>query len=75
MKRLFTVNGNHFETKPEAKKARGDKKPDGTFQFRVELGPDHRHFGEGKLKRGARTHSHNARSGGHGNGFPNKKRK
>lgn len=79
MKRLFTVNGTHFDNKVDAKKARGqfiqgkDGKP-GRFEHEVHLGPDHRHYGEGKLKRGQRTHSHNNRSGGHGNGFPNVKK-
>ena len=46
MKRLFTVNGIHFESKVEAKKARGqfiqgkDGKP-GHFEFRLIKGPDH----------------------------------
>ncbi len=46
MKRLFTVNGTHFESKVEAKKARGqyiqpkDDKP-GHFEHKVSKGPDH----------------------------------
>ena len=54
MKRLFTVNGEHFETKKAAKAARGEGKPviaeDGKlkgqvlyvkYQHTVSLGPDH----------------------------------
>lgn len=46
MKRLFTVNGTHFESKVEAKKARGqfiegkDGKP-GHYEHKLTKGPDH----------------------------------
>ncbi len=46
MKRLFTVNGVHFATKPEAKVARGKKisnKEDNGFHYAhyISKGPDH----------------------------------
>lgn len=46
MKRLFTVNGTHFESKTLAKQARGDKIPNkegGGFHYAhvVSKGPDH----------------------------------
>ena len=66
MKRLFKVNGIHFDNKEAAKAFR-----DETMAMRVELGPDHWRYG---LKGNPRTHSHNSRSGGHGNGFPNKRK-
>ena len=70
MKRLFEVvpAGTHksyhppeyFELKAEAKKHRIGQGQE------VILGPDHWRYG---LKGNARTHSHNARSGGSGTGF------
>lgn len=41
MKRLFTVNGEHFESKQLAKAARGDKNEAGNYKFTVSKGPDH----------------------------------
>jgi hypothetical protein len=46
MKRLFEVNGQYFESKSEAKVARGDKIPNkegGGFHYThaVSKGPDH----------------------------------
>jgi len=38
MKRLFTVAGTHFESKPEAKKFRDTEAPKGS---KVSKGPDH----------------------------------
>lgn len=35
----------------------------------VSIGPDHWRYG---WKNNQKTHSHNSRSGGHGNGFPKK---
>lgn len=67
MKRLFICDNGYFESKCEAKKHRnhvfssiGEYKP-------IHIGPDHWKFG---LKGNPRTHSHNSRSGGPGNGFP-----
>ena len=81
MKRLFQVNTtpvSYFDDKELAKKARGQRNPTfgadeaGAFEFRVSKGPDHDMFG---VKGHPRTHSHNAKSGGSGSGFPNKKRR
>ena len=66
MKRLFKVNGIFFDSKKDAKKHR-----DEAMAYAVELGPDHWRYG---VKGNPRTHSHNARSGGSGNGFPNKRK-
>ena len=46
MKRLFTVNGEHFATKQEAKVARGDKISDKEgngfhYAHSIGKGPDH----------------------------------
>lgn len=75
MKRLFQLNTSpvsFFENKKDAKVARGDLIPakddkPAHYPLRVSKGPDHSEFG---VKHGQRTHSHNAKSGGHGNGFP-----
>lgn len=64
MKRLFQVNTSpvsFFDNKQDAKKV---GHPIGLV---VSKGPDHEDFG---IKGHPRTHSHNAKSGGHGNGFP-----
>lgn len=80
MKRLFQVNTSpvsFFENKKDAKVARGDlilakdDKP-AHYSLRVSKGPDHTNF---SIKGGQKTHSHNAKSGGHGNGFPNPKKR
>lgn len=80
MKQLYQVvmpgrGITFFETKKEAKEFRDQVnsasvqglKPHVTYH--VSLGPDHRNYGK---KNNPRTHSHNAKSGGHGNGFPRK---
>ena len=80
MKRLFQVNTSpvsFFDTKKLAKEARGDIIPaDGDkpahYKLRVSRGPDHEDFGR---KGNPKTHLHNAKSGGHGNGFPVLKKK
>lgn len=80
MKRLFqldfrSVGGTQvlfFEDKQEAKHHRDMFAQDNGHTVGVKLGPDHWRYG---MKNTPRTHSHNARSGGHGNGFPNKKKK
>jgi hypothetical protein len=47
MKRLFTVNGEHFATKKEAKTARGApvkpaiNKTPAQYAFEIHKGPDH----------------------------------
>jgi hypothetical protein len=41
MKRLFTVNGEHFESKVLAKQARGPKNDAGNYTHPVRKGPDH----------------------------------
>jgi len=66
MKCLFECDGLYFESKEEAKHHRS-----GDPSRRVHLGHDHWRFG---VKGNPRTHSHNARSGGHGTGFPARKR-
>ena len=76
MKRIFEVNIMFFETKLDAKIARGplipatDRRPP-HYTHTISKGPDHIMFG---VKGNPRTHSHNNRAGGHGNGFPSKKR-
>ncbi len=65
MKRLFEVNGVFFENKQEAKASKD------AVTNKVHLGPDHWRYG---LKGNPRTHSHNCRSGGPGNGFPRRVR-
>jgi hypothetical protein len=76
MKRLFKVeypNGtSFFEDKEEAKKERDRFNALHKMPYaKIELGPDHVRYGE---KGNPRTHSHNARSGGPGNGFKHVKR-
>lgn len=66
MKRLFIWNGIFFDNKEAAKVARN-----AACHGSITLGPDHWRYG---LNGNPRTHSHNARSGGHGNGFPNKRK-
>lgn len=70
MKRLFEIlrtDGKHFDpaiyaaTKEAAKTMRGKDN-----DRKIILGPDHWRYG---LKGTPRTHSHNMRSGGPGNGF------
>jgi hypothetical protein len=41
MKRLFTVDGQHFESKSAAKAARGPKNEAGNYKHTVSKGPDH----------------------------------
>ena len=81
MKRLFQVNTSpvsFFDNKKDAKAARDDLIPamdhkPAHYALHVSKGPDHTDFG---VKRVGRTHSHNAKSGGRGSGFPvPKKRK
>lgn len=68
MKRLFQValpgDVAFAESKAAAKEMR-DQNPGS----HVSKGPDHWAY---KLRANPRTHSHNAKSGGHGNGFPRK---
>lgn len=77
MKRLFEIRrGNNtmfFQNKMEAKTLRDEFNRDHPKEPQMTLhkGPDHRLYG---VKGTQRTHSHNARSGGHGNGFPNKRK-
>lgn len=80
MKRLFQVNTvpvQYFDNKMDAKEARGplveatETRP-AHFKYTVSKGPDHDLLG---VTGRPRTTSHNARSGGHGNGFPNTKRR
>lgn len=54
MKRLFTVNGKHFDSKADAKAERGKFIQGGSC---VSRGPDHWRFG---LKRTGTTHSNQA---------------
>ncbi len=69
MKRLFSVNGSYYDNKADAKQERDSlSEPRPT----IRLGADHWRYG---LKGNPRTHSHNAHSGGHGNGFPRKARR
>lgn len=59
MKRLFEVNGEYFDQKEDAKKARGERTFEGTkadpnvfgsknepprYKYQVKKGPDHRHY-------------------------------
>lgn len=62
---LFTVKNMPFDNKLAAKDFRD---ANGGC---VSIGKDHWRYG---LKGNAKTHSHNAKSGGHGNGFPKGKR-
>lgn len=80
MKRLFQLNTNpvqFFESKQDAKVARGaqvpakDDKP-AHYNHVISKGPDHDEYNVQGMRK---THSHNAKSGGHGNGFPNVKRR
>ena len=64
MKRLFEFDGVFFDNKEAAKVIRNAR---GCGVIRK--GPDHWRYG---VKGNPRTHSHNARSGGHGTGFPKK---
>lgn len=73
MKRLFEVVGTFFDNKEDAKAVRDEFNMgphDPKHPAKVSLGPDHFRYG---LRGNPRTHSHNAKSGGPGNGFPNKK--
>lgn len=80
MKRLFQVNTNpvsFFDNKIEAKKARGDIIPAkdnkaAHYAFRISKGPDHEMV---SVKGHRKTHSHNAKSGGSGTGFPSSKKR
>jgi len=70
MKRLFVVAGNFFDNKEDAKAARDEFNSgphDPKHRATVSIGPDHWRYG---LKGNPRTHSHNARAGGSGNGYP-----
>lgn len=73
MKRLFVVyqgGENFFASKKEAKTFRDSENLKiGKPILKVGKGPDHFLFGVKKI---GKTHSHNAHSGGHGNGFPKK---
>ena len=62
--KLFTCNGQSFSTKKAAKDFRDTPQGAGSS---ISVGPDHWRFG---VKGNPRTHSHNSRSGGPGNGFP-----
>lgn len=62
MKKLFVVAGTFFDNKKAAKEFRNSHKGEC-----VSIGPDHWKYG---VKGNPRTHSHNNRAGGHGNGFP-----
>jgi len=70
MKRLFTVNGTHFESKEDAKVFRDEMFVAHNQKYPVHLGPDHWRYG---LKGNARTHSHKMNSGS-GDGFPKAKK-
>ena len=74
MKRLFTVSGVDFDNKQAAKLYRNNcnESTKHAGVAKVSLGTDHRLFG---VKKVGKTHSHNARSGGHGSGFPRKARR
>lgn len=72
MKRLFNVDGVDFDNKMAAKQYRDMQNVNKGGCQVVSLGVDHRLFG---VRRTGKTHSHNCRSGGHGNGFPAKKRR
>jgi hypothetical protein len=72
MKRLFVCDNGYFNSKLEAK-AHRDKVMKEIGEFKpIHLGPDHWRYG---LKGNPRTHSHNAKSGGSGNGFPKSTRR
>jgi len=62
---LFTVKNVAFSNKADAKAFRAIN------GGCVSIGKDHWRYG---LKGNPKTHSHNAKSGGHGNGFPKDKR-
>lgn len=75
--RLFEVNGEYFNCKADASRARGaattpaeGNKP-AKYAHEIHKGPDNHAFG---VKGNPKTHSHNARSGGPGTGFPRGKR-
>lgn len=72
MKRLFEVNGVPFANKMLAKKFRDAYNKEHNTHLQVHLGIDHRLYG---VRSVGKTHSHNAHSGGHGNGFPRKARR
>ncbi len=72
MKRLFNVNGVDFDNKMAAKEYRDIQWVKHNARLHVTLGVDHRHYG---VRSTGKTHSHNCRSGGHGNGFPKKARR
>ncbi len=63
--KLFEVDGVYFDNKSQAKAHRAAN------GGKVSKGPDHRMYG---VKGNPKTHSHNARSGGAGTGFPKKAR-
>jgi hypothetical protein len=65
MKRLFELNGEYYDNKAYAKTLRD------LVGGVIHKGPDHWKYG---VKAIARAHSHDAKSGGHGNGFPNKRK-
>ena len=75
MKRLFKVvtknTTYYFGNKMEAKVVRDEINSLERTNYAVSKGPDHWLYG---VKGTPRTHSHNNRSGGHGNGFPARKR-
>jgi len=62
---LFTVKNESFDNKQAAKAFRNIN------GGCVSIGKDHWRYG---LSGNAKTHSHNAKSGGHGTGFPKGKR-
>ena len=72
MKRLFWVAGVFFDNKQAAKHHRNLLRQQGNLDVVVCIGPDHDRYA---VKGTQRTHSHNARSGGHGSGFPRKARR
>ena len=85
MKRIYEVAGVFFENKEGAAAARGpaikparvekvngkDVEFPAVYAHKISKGPDHWRFG---VVMPGRTHSHNCRSGGHGNGFPAKRK-
>lgn len=62
--KLFVCNGQYFSSKKAAKEFRDTPQGKGAP---ISIGPDHWKYG---VKGNPRTHSHNSRSGGPGNGFP-----
>lgn len=69
MKRLFQVEQDHGDVFYAQSKAAAKEMRDANPGSCVSKGPDHWRYG---VKGNPRTHSHNSKSGGHGNGFPRK---